>query len=331
MHIDWLVEKSLKCVNRHLVENGAYRRWLWQDQNQTRNLGVSEYGCADAANILYTIGHFPQGAEERSAFVRTMQSMQDKHTGMFSEPTHHRVHTTAHMTAALELFEEKPLYAMTELAPYKTKDGLYALLESIDYAKNPWDGSHIGAGVYAALVLNGEVDLSWQKAYFDWFWNEADPKSGLWRKGFVFSGDRPVFYHLAGTFHYLFNHEYAKMPLHYPEKVIDTCLWLYKERKLGGDFGNNCDFLEVDFVFTLSRACRQSPHRFAESREVLRDFAVRYYAYLEGLDFETHDGVNDLHRLFGVLCCAAELQSALPGFLISEKPLRLVLDRRPFI
>ena len=40
---------------------------------------------------------------------------------------------------------------------------------------------------------------------------------------------------------------------------------------------------------------------------------------------------NDLHCLFGSTCCLAELQSALPGKLISSKPLRLVLDRRPFI
>lgn len=89
--------------------------------------------------------------------------------------------------------------------------------------------------------------------------------------------------------------------------------------------------MEEDFVYTLTRACRQSSHRFEESRTVLRDFAVLYLDYLKGLNWETHDDINDLHRLFGVLCCVAELQTALPGFLITEKPLKLVLDRRPFI
>ena len=45
----------------------------------------------------------------------------------------------------------------------------------------------------------------------------------------------------------------------------------------------------------------------------------------------TDDGLNDLHALFGAVCCLAELQAALPGEITSEKPLKLVLDRRPFI
>jgi hypothetical protein len=35
--------------------------------------------------------------------------------------------------------------------------------------------------------------------------------------------------------------------------------------------------------------------------------------------------------LFGAVCALAELQRALPGEIRSERPLRLVLDRRPFI
>ena len=30
---------------------------------------VDEYGCADAANILYSIGRFPQDAGEKEAFI----------------------------------------------------------------------------------------------------------------------------------------------------------------------------------------------------------------------------------------------------------------------
>ena len=40
---------------------------------------------------------------------------------------------------------------------------------------------------------------------------------------------------------------------------------------------------------------------------------------------------NDLHSVFGTVCCLAELQRALRGSIITEKPLKLVLDRRPFI
>ena len=72
-------------------------------------------------------------------------------------------------------------------------------------------------------------------------------------------------------------------------------------------------------------------HRFYEAKDRIRDYANKYIDYLESLDYETNEGVNDLHCLFGVMCCVAEIQAALPGEFVSTRPLRLVLDRRPFI
>ena len=43
------------------------------------------------------------------------------------------------------------------------------------------------------------------------------------------------------------------------------------------------------------------------------------------------EGFGDRHMLFGTVCALAELQQALPGELESTVPLKLVLDRRPFI
>ena len=95
--------------------------------------------------------------------------------------------------------------------------------------------------------------------------------------------------------------------------------------------GKNIGFSEIDWVFCLTRAMRQSPHRFEEGKAALRRFAEFFLDYLESLDPMTDDGLNDLHALFGTVCCLAELQSALPGEITSEKPMKLVLDRRPFI
>ncbi len=49
------------------------------------------------------------------------------------------------------------------------------------------------------------------------------------------------------------------------------------------------------------------------------------------LDPDTSAKMDDLHLLFGAICCVAELQRFLPGSVITDKPLKLVLDRRPFI
>jgi hypothetical protein len=144
-----------------------------------------------------------------------------------------------------------------------------------------------------------------------------------------YSGLTTRFPHLAGSFHYLFNHEYGRQPLAHPEAMIDTCLELRKADPY--PIGHAVGFAEIDWVFCMTRALRQSGHRFVEVRASLEQFASEFIPYLLGLDPASHDGMNDLHLLFGAACCVAELQTALPGQIRSDKPLRLVLDRRPFI
>ena len=331
INIDSLIGKISATIASHKLEEGVYTRWLWQNETGTRRLGINEYGCADAANILYTIGEFPGESASREAWVRTLQSLQDPETGLFVEETHHFIHTTAHCTAALELFDAKPKYPMTALAEYATPEGVVGLLESLDWLSEPWDMSHRGAGIYAALKLSDSVDDAWCDVYFDWLWENADPETGFWRKGAVTAGVKPKGHHLAGTFHYLFNHEYARRPLRYPERVIDTCVQMFDDKNVLETFARNVGFMEVDWVYTLSRACRQSGYRHEDYVRVLSAFAEDYIGFLESLDEKTHDGLNDLHALFGAGCCLAELQQALPGMIRSSKPLKLVLDRRPFI
>ena len=75
----------------------------------------------------------------------------------------------------------------------------------------------------------------------------------------------------------------------------------------------------------------QSGYRREETKELMRDFAGKYIAKLDALDHKKDEFWNDLHMLFGAVCCIAELQIALPGELRSAFPLKQVLDRRPFI
>jgi len=331
MNIEDIIKKAEANVNSHRLENeGEYSRWLWQNKDNTRKLGINEYGCADAVNILYTIGKFPD-RKKSDGFIKTLKGLQNSNTGLFVEETHHEIHTTAHCVAALELFDEKPEYPLKELLKYKDEKKLVELLENALWKEDPWNGSHRGAGIYAALVLAEDADEKWQDTYFNWLWEKSDPETGLWCMDSLKECEKPLYHSLACAFHYLFNHEYAKRPLRYPDKLVDTCISMYKNGELPRDFGYGSGFLEVDWVYTLSRAMRQTPHRFYEGKKVLENFAEKYIKYLNSLDWNTDDGVNDLHCLFGVMCALAELQQALPGLIKSKKTLRLVLDRRPFI
>ena len=74
-HIDDLVGKIYGVVESHRLSDGGYCRWLW-DKNGSRQLGINEYGCADAANILYTIGRFPAyGDPAREELMKSIVSV----------------------------------------------------------------------------------------------------------------------------------------------------------------------------------------------------------------------------------------------------------------
>ena len=331
MNIQPLINQIYATVENHRIDDGNYKRYLVQNEQGTRKMGTNEYGCADAANILYTIGAFERDVKKRAALVKALQSFQHE-DGLFDEGTHHPIHCTAHCAAALELFDDAPLLPLTALEQYKTKEGLYALLDGLDWVNEPWGQAHQGAGIFAAFILTGNASKEWQKWYFDWLVEHTDKEYGMSYPGTIQQKGKPVSHHLNGWFHYLFNFVFAHQPIPQAKTVVDTCITLYKEKtELIATFGKAIGFAEIDWVYTLHRASAQEGYRVDEAKALLRDFAKGYIEYLNGLDYATHNGWNDLHALFGCVCALAELQIALPGEIETDYPLKLVLDRRPFI
>jgi len=329
---DWLGGLEAVLAEHALGPAGEYRRWRHPDPAAGRNAGIDPYGCADAANLLWTLDRFPADAGERAAWVSALQGLQEPEGGFFREPTHHEIHTTAHCVASLELFDARPRHALAGLAGLEVPGALERFLDGLDWRDDPWLASHRGAGVYAARTIAGEASDAWRERYLDWLAREQDPETGLWRRDRVtppYRWGESRFPHLAGTFHYLFNLESAGRPLRYPDRLVDTCLGIAAEDPW--PLGATVSFAEIDWVYCLHRSVLQCGHRRAEAFDALGRFADRYVAYLLVLDLDADDGAGDLHRLFGAVCCLAELQRALPGRLRSERPLRLVLDRRPFI
>jgi len=333
ININSLLNNIKKTVDSHQLSTGEYARWIWDDPagETKRNLTSNAYGCADAANIFYTLNCFPTDVEERKLWVKGLQAHQDKKTGLFVEGSHLPSHTTAHCVAALELFDAKPLYPFYDFKKYEDNDAMCQLLESLNWpeAKGP---GHIAPAIYSSFVITRAVPHSWVDNYFDWLNKNCDPETALWRKGtYPLPQGASICQHMGDGFHFLFTYEHARMAYPYPDKLIDTCLDLCTDRIGYPKFGKQFHFIEVDWVFCLNRASRQTKHRFDEVQAALYGFAKDYISWLNTVDWETDDGANDLHMLFGTLCCLTELQLALPGIIRSDVPLRMVLDRRPFI
>jgi hypothetical protein len=327
------LDRAVAILDRHALGSpGVYARFTRDAQDGSpRDRGPNPYGAADAANLLWTLDRFPEHASERRDWVSILQDWQDPDTGAFREATHHPIHTTAHCAAALQLFDARPRHPLATLAPLRDPAAMEAFLDALAWRDAPWTASHEGAGLYAALHLAGEIGAEWERRYFAWLARECDPVTGLWRRGAV--PDRPdalplLFPHLAGTFHYLFNCEHARVPHPHPGALADTCLRIWERRVY--PLARFVGFAEVDWVYCLHRGARAAG-RLDAARTALADFAAEYVAFLTGLDADRDPGLDDLHALFGAVSALAELQTALPGRILSDRPLRLVLDRRPFL
>ena len=324
---------ALSRVRAHETTRGSYRR-LSQGPDAR-----DPYGCADAINLMYTLSALPGTHTGQAAtLVSALQSLQDE-DGLFRESTHHPYHTTAHCLGALELLDAEPSHRLTALARLKDTDALVRFLDELPWENDPWRASHRGSGIYAALVLANEADDTWQATYFHWLEGEWDERSGLLRRGAIHADDydraspdkgRPCLFHdLAGSFHYLFNLLHAGRPMVYAEALVNTCLRIFEARLY--PFCERVGFAEIDWVYCLHRAVRQSGHRREESAAALRVMAERHVDFLHAGLSDPARFFDDLHTLFGAFCALAELELALPGTLLADRPLRQVLDRRPFI
>lgn len=330
------IHRVLLTLKAHLVEDADgvyYERFLHADKQAGR---TDVYGTADAANLLYTVNGMPELEADKAAWVKELQSFQEQGSGMFRRLYHNELHSAAFAISALELFDGKPLYPLQQFAAYRSKEGLYELLEQLDWVQQPWGESQKGSGVFASLVLAQEVDSAWETWYFDWLKEQADPATGLWRKGCIVDGagelrGAPLFHHLAGSFHYLFNMAYRNQPIPYVEALVDTCIALFRSKQWEQP-KEQLSFFEIDWIYVLGCCLKQADYRRDEVLAVFRESAAPFLAYIEKLGEQSPaEPFEDLHSLCGAVSGLAVIQQLTPELVLTDRPLQLVLDRRPFI
>jgi len=326
--IDSIIDRIETALKQHELSPGRYTRWTRQPEHSPHLIGPNPYACADAANILHILNRFPADPAVRASFVSSIQDFQDAKSGLFIASTHHVIHTTAYCVNALHLLGAKPRYPFAELTEYLDITNVFDMLEERDWLTQGL-GAHPGAGVYTALAFTGEASAEWEDAYFDWLDAQCDTASGFWKKEPV-DDMFTIWQQLRDTTNFLCNYEYARRPFPCPMALIDSCLNMYLTDQMPENFGKGIRHFELDWVYCLNRASRQTSYRFEEIKAALKRFAQDYIAFLDGIDWSRHAAADDLHCLCGMLQCLTELQQALPGLLKSRKPLQSVIDRHPF-
>lgn len=329
INIDNIIEKTLKNIENHKISEGKYTRFVITPETGEKCTEINAYGVADAANLLYTLDAMPKTPQGRKAFADSLKSFQNPETGLFDEGSHHPYHGTAHCMAALELFDELPLYPIKGMDEFRNISDIPSWLEGLNWSTCRGSG-HIGAGVFSSLYLERTITKEWQDAFFGWLTDHADADCGMNLKGMMAKNEAPVWLHMGDWFHFLFCFYAANRSFPYADKLVDSCLDMYYEDKMDATFGKGQRFLDIDWAFTLNRAAIQSGHRMDETKETLRKFAKDFIEYLETSP-ETECQWNDLHLCFGAICGLSELQRALPGEITSTRTLRQILERRPFI
>jgi hypothetical protein len=169
----------------------------------------------------------------------------------------------------------------------------------------------------------------WFNEYFATCDSMFDPNNGLMGKDKPPTGD---FDQIGGTFHYAFLYSHFNRRLPYPEKRIDTIIGL--QRPDGHWDATNQSWLTLDAIYLMTRTVRYCPHRIDDvNRTILKtiDALMNQMYSIEGRK-KAMEGRLPVHTMTCAVSILAEAQQYFGAEVIrSDWPLKLVLDRRPFI
>lgn len=288
------------------------------------------YGVADMACVLYTIGALHPSAAQRLQWADAFELFQNAQTGWFREKdpvTLSPQHNTAFALAAMNLLDLEPRFPVKMDTEYAHPR---AYLNSLDWRNGVYRDSHKGAGVGAIYALVPALrSPEWFSEYFSACDDLFEENNGLMGRGKPTGGDVDQ---IGGTFHYSFLYRYFNRKMRYPEQRIDSVLGL--QQPDGYWTAGNHLWMTLDAIYLMTRTLRFNPHRLDDVHlSVRRALAALYRDVFspEGRQ-KVFYGNSGVHSLTAAVNIAAEAQQFLGAQeIVTDWPLKLVLDRRPFI
>jgi hypothetical protein len=294
---------------------------------------VDLYGTCDMACVRYSLRALPLDPERRRHWAGVIGGFQSPVTGHFVErgqPSHVELHATAYAIAALELLDHQPVHPLRFAEALRSPPAVASFLDALDWTDWVYLESHAGAGVgsiFANVPSLGSPP--WFDAYFAALDAHLDPANGMHGDAKPSGGDIDQ---IGGTFHYAFLHETFRRRLAHAEARIDAVLGLQRSDGLWDP--KNPLWLTLDAVYLLSRGVQHTGHRRADVEAAI-DRSLGYVTELcSSVDGRRQSfcGPMGTHALTAAVSLLAESQAFRGSELVrSDVPLRLVLDRRPFV
>jgi len=321
--IDWITTSFAREV-RVGASAGCYAR------RRSENF-PHLYGIADMACVFYALGYWPPEVGARTEWCEQLQSLQEPDTGYCRAipADHGLLHNTAFTLGAMSLLAHAPQHPLRFTADYADLAALRAWFEGLDWQEHVYRDSHDGAGLASAVTLvPGTLPPEWMEAYFTLTDGYFDPANGLMGRNKPPQGD---YDQIGGTFHYAFLYQYYHRPMAFPEARLDAVLGLQLETGEWSAPGANPWWLTLDALYLLTRTARQTTHRRADVVRAAQRVLAQAYDRVTAATFRDAPDTTP-HTLTGVTATLAELQQFLGNeHVVTDRPLRLVLDQRPFI
>jgi len=322
-----ILDAALQTLNHSRIEGSAGRFMSQADGN-----GMEDpWSSAAAVNVLYGLNLLPGRNHDREDWVGTLQSYQSDESGLFHYEHGDSLKLSAACISALACLESRPHHAPHALREYLEPEAFIGFSRGLHWCKDPEGAAREFAALFTCLVLSDEAGQEWTATFFDWVRNETDDHTGLLRKECLapieLEGHWTLLPYLCAYQYPLACSLYTRHPLPRPWRLIDTALEVMEyHRDL---FFQPRGQRHLPWVMCVNRARRFTAHRFEEARQAMERFVPSYLEFLYR-QIENHS-FQSLPYIQWDIAVLAELQSALPGLLVSRRPLRQVLDRHPFL
>ncbi len=298
------------------------------------------YGTADMACILYTLGALDPSERQRTEWLRRLQSFQDPCSGYFVSRTARlgKVHNTAFALGAMRLFDKAltvgkwPAHPLRFASAYRTPGEMESYVRTLDWHSAVYPAGEDVVGLASAFFnVRGTVKPSWFRWLLDFFDAHLfDSTSGMVGRCKPPSGDLDQ---IGGTFHFAFLWRQFKRAMPFPRQRVDAILALQRPNGLWSE--DNPWWLTLDALYMLVDVALQSTYRQSDVRRAVEtSVALCYERAMDRSGREESFCSPELgvHTLTGAVSLFAVAQGFLgTDVIVSKKPLRLVLDKRPYI